>query len=127
MPVACNSNALTGSSGAVYYTPAGTKACLLAADFASAGVITVTSQNDFRVGDPIKFAETGGAKIDSGFDTSKAYVISVVDTSNTPSLSPKLMALPSLWLAMVLTTAATLRCSLILRREFASAGNGPSQ
>ena len=82
MPVACNSNALTGSSGAVYYTPAGTKACLLAADFTTGGVITVTSQNDFRVGDPIKFAETGGATIDTGFDTSKAYVISVVDTSN---------------------------------------------
>ena len=46
MPVACSSNALTGSSGAVYFVPAGTKACLLADDFASGAVITVTSQND---------------------------------------------------------------------------------
>ena len=81
MPVACNSNALTGSSGALYYTPAGTKACLLSTDFAAAGVITVTSQNDFRVGDPIKFSETGGATIDSGYDTSKDYVVSAVDPS----------------------------------------------
>ena len=81
MPVACNSNALTGSSGAVYYTPAGTKACLLAADFTTGGVITVTSQNDFRVGDPIKFEETGGATIDTGFDVSKAYVVSAVDVA----------------------------------------------
>ena len=51
MPVACNSNALTGSSGAVYYTPSATHACLLAADFASGGVVTVGGDKDFRVGD----------------------------------------------------------------------------
>ena len=81
MPVACTSSALTGSSGAVYYTPAGTKACLLAEDFADAGVITVTSQNDFRVGDPIKFEETGGATIDTAYDTSSSYVVTAVDAS----------------------------------------------
>ena len=82
MPVACSSNALTGSSGAVYYTPAGTKACLLAADFADTGKITVTSQNDFRVGDPIKFAVTGTATLDTGLDASKAYVIATVTSAD---------------------------------------------
>ena len=82
MPVACSSNALTGSSGAVYYTPSGTKACLLAADFAANGVITVNSDNDFRVGDPIKFSETGGATIDSSYDVTKDYVVSAVDSVN---------------------------------------------
>jgi len=82
MPVACSSNALTGSSGAVYYTPAGTKACLLAADFADTGKITVNGQNDFRVGDPIKFTAVGGATLDSGLDASLAYVIATVDNAD---------------------------------------------
>ena len=79
MPVACSSNALTGSSGAVYYTPSGTKACLLAADFAANGVITVNSDNDFRVGDPIRFSVVGSAVIDSSYDVSNDYVVSAVD------------------------------------------------
>jgi len=78
MPVACNSNALTGSSGAVYYTPSGTKACLLAADFAAAGVITVNVDNDFRVGDPITLTAVDGAVLDTAY--TDAAVISAVDT-----------------------------------------------
>ena len=83
MPVACSSSTLTGNSGAVFFTPAGTKACLLAADFAASGVITVSSQNDFRVGDPIKFTEVDGATIDGSYDTSKAYKISAIDNANS--------------------------------------------
>lgn len=79
MPVACSSNALTGSSGAVYYVPSGTKACLLAADFAAAGVITVNSDNDFRVGDPITLTAVDGAVIDTAY--ADAAVISAVDSA----------------------------------------------
>lgn len=79
MPVACNSSTLTGSSGAVYFVPAGTKACLLAADFADAGVITVNSQNDFRVGDPITLTPTGGAVLDTAY--ASAAVVSAVDAA----------------------------------------------
>ena len=79
MPVACNSNALTGSSGAVYFVPSGTKACLLAEDFADAGVITVSSSNDFRVGDPITLTAVGGAVLDTAY--TNAAVISAVDSS----------------------------------------------
>ena len=86
MPVACNSNALTGSSGAVYYVPAGTKACLLAADFADAGVITVSSQNDFRVGDPIILTPVGAAVLDTAY--ADAAVISAVDyAANTVTVT----------------------------------------
>ena len=81
MPVACSSNALTGSSGAVYYTPSGTKACLKAADFADAGVITVLSDNDFRVGDPVKFSLNGSAVIDTLYTVDTAYVVTAVDDS----------------------------------------------
>ena len=79
MPVACSSNALTGSSGAVYYVPAGTKACLLAADFADGGVITVSSSNDFRVGDPITLTAVDGAVVDTAY--ADAAVVSAVDYS----------------------------------------------
>ena len=79
MPVACSSNALTGSSGAVYYVPSGTKACLLAADFADGGVITVSSINDFRVGDPITLTAVGGAVLDTSY--ADAAVVSAVDYS----------------------------------------------
>jgi len=86
VPVACQSNALTGSSGAVYYVPAGTKACLLAADFADAGVITVSSSNDFRVGDPITLTATGSAVIDTAY--ADAVVVSAVDsTANTVTVT----------------------------------------
>ena len=89
MPVACSSNALTGSSGAVYYTPSGTKACLLAADFDDSGQkITVTGQNDFRVGDPVTFATTGTATLDGGLDVSKGYLIATVTPAdNTVSVT----------------------------------------
>ena len=86
MPVACSSNALTGSSGAVYYVPAGTKACLLAADFAADGVITVGSNNDFRVGDPITLTPTGGAVLDTAY--ADAAVVSAVDyAANTVTVT----------------------------------------
>ena len=78
MPVACSSSALTGSSGAVYFVPAGTKACLLAADFASGGVITVSSSNDFRVGDLVVFTAVDGATLDSGLTAGTSYRVSAV-------------------------------------------------
>ena len=79
MPVACSSSALTGQDGSLYYTPAGTSWCLLAADFIAADdTITVDARHDFRVGDPVKFAIEGGATIDSGLDVTKQYVVSVI-------------------------------------------------
>lgn len=87
MPVACSSNALTGSSGAVYYVPSGTKACLLAADFADAAgqaTATVNSDNDFRVGDPITITAVKGATLDtgiSGASTAPNFVVSAVTGS----------------------------------------------
>ena len=67
MPVSCSTSTLTGSSGAVYFTPAATKFCLLAADFDDVGnTITVGSNNDYRVGDPVVFTVEGTATLDSG-------------------------------------------------------------
>ena len=67
MPVACSATALTGSSGAVYFTPAATKACLLAADFSNGdNDINVGTDKDFRVNDVVTFSVKDRATIDGG-------------------------------------------------------------
>ena len=79
MPVACSTSALTGQDGSLYYTPAGTKWCLLAADFDDSGnTITVDARHDFRVGDPVTFAVEGTATIDSGLTAGTGYTIATV-------------------------------------------------
>jgi hypothetical protein len=79
MPVACSTSALTGQDGSLYYTPAGTKWCLLAADFDDSGnTITVDARHDFRVGDPVTFEVEGTATIDTGLTAGQAYKVATV-------------------------------------------------
>ena len=79
MPVACSTSALTGQDGSLYYTPAGTKWCLLAADFSDGdNTITVDARHDFRVGDPVTFEVEGTATIDSGLAAGQAYSVATV-------------------------------------------------
>lgn len=79
MPVACSTSALTGQDGSLYYTPAGTKWCLLAADFSDGdNTITVDARHDFRVGDPVTFAVEGTATIDSGLVAGQTYTVATV-------------------------------------------------
>lgn len=79
MPVVCNSNALTGSSGAVYYTPSATHACLLAADFdGTANTIAVGGDKDFRVGDPVVFSVKGDATLDGKLTAGDTYYVTSV-------------------------------------------------
>ena len=79
MPVACSTSALTGQDGSLYYTPAGTKWCLLAADFDDSGnTITVDARHDFRVGDPVTFAVEGTATLDTGLKAAQSYKIATV-------------------------------------------------
>jgi hypothetical protein len=78
-PIACSTSALTGQDGSLYYTPAGTKWCLLAADFDDAdNSITVDARHDFRVGDPVTFAVEGTATIDTGLTAGQAYSVATV-------------------------------------------------
>ena len=78
-PIACSTSALTGQDGSLYYTPAGTKWCLLAADFDSVGnTITVDSRNDFRVGDPVTFAVEGAASLDGALTVGDPYTVATV-------------------------------------------------
>lgn len=79
MPVACSATALTGSSGYVQFTPAATKACLLAADFSSGdNDIDVGTDKDFRVGDIVMFSVVDGATLDTGVDVDTKYRVSAV-------------------------------------------------
>ena len=67
MPVACNTSALTGQEGSIFFKPAGTQFCLLDyTDFPAGNDITVPTDNDYRVGDAVKFTVEGSANIDSG-------------------------------------------------------------
>lgn len=78
MPVNCSSTALTGQSGSIWFTPAGTTYCLEDyTDFPAGVVITVPTDNDYRVGDTVIFTEEDGGQLDSALtaSTSGAYTI----------------------------------------------------
>tara|TARA_B100001063_G_scaffold34014_1_gene27654 strand:+ start:902 stop:1690 length:789 start_codon:yes stop_codon:yes gene_type:complete len=83
VPIACSSSALTGQSGSVYYTPAGTEFCLQDfTDFPAGDDITVPAKNDFRVGDPVVFSIEDGAKIDTALTAGTGYFV-VARTATT--------------------------------------------
>ena len=87
MPVACSSSALTGQDGSLYYTPAGTKFCLLDfTDFPDGDDITVPIQHDFRVGDPVVFTVEDGATLNTALTEGTQYYV-VATTSNTIQVS----------------------------------------
>ncbi len=88
MPIACSSSALTGQSGSVFYTPAGTEWCLQDfTDFPAGADITVPSANDFRVGDSVIFTEEKGGNLDTALTASTTvsttvyYVVARTDTT----------------------------------------------
>ena len=71
MPVACSSTALTGQSGSIWFTPAGTEYCLEDfSDFPAGDVITVPNDNDYRVGDTVIFVEEEGGNLDGSLTAS---------------------------------------------------------
>ena len=76
MPISCSSTALTGQSGSVYYTPAGTSFCLQDfTDFPAGDDITVPLVADFRVGDPVLFSAEDGGALDTALSASTGYFI----------------------------------------------------
>ena len=81
MPVACGNTVLTGDSGSVAFTPAGTSLCLLDyTDFPTAdpGVITLPSGHGFLVGDVVQFSIEGGATLVGGLSADTDYTITSV-------------------------------------------------
>ena len=81
MPVACGNTVLTGDSGSVSFTPAGTSVCLLDyTDFPTAdpGVITLPSGHGFVVGDAVTFTVEGGATLVGGLTAGTDYTITAI-------------------------------------------------
>jgi hypothetical protein len=85
---------LSGTSGALYYSPAGTTATFGESDVNdTTEVITVDSYLNFKVGDPVKFSvvniETGGAgtgTLPAGLSAATTYYV-IGYTANTGALT----------------------------------------
>ena len=65
MAVACSTSVLTGVDGSIQFQAAGTQYCLTASDLPVGNLVTVPSDNDFRIGDLVKFTAEGTATLDS--------------------------------------------------------------
>ena len=90
MPIACSSSALTGQSGSVYYTPAGTDYCLKDyTDFPAGDSITVPTNADFRVGDPVVFTVEDGGSLDTALTAGDAYYIVAIGSGTVGVSSTK--------------------------------------
>jgi hypothetical protein len=83
MPISCSSSSLTGQEGAIYFQPAGTQFCLKDfSDFPAGTAITVPSDHDYSVGDPVLFSEEGSGKLDTGLSAGTTYVIVATTTTS---------------------------------------------
>ena len=76
------------------FKPAGTEFCLLDfTDFPAGTAITVPSDNDYQLGDPVAFYEEGTANLDSGLTASTPgsvtafYVVAIAPDRSTISVS----------------------------------------
>jgi hypothetical protein len=71
----CDTTVLTGTSGAFYYKPASTEACLLATAFPATGAnITVGTYLGFRVNDPITLSYPVGATLTGAIPAGDYFV-----------------------------------------------------
>ena len=90
MPVACGNTVLTGDSGSVAFTPAGTTVCLLDyTDFPTAdpGLIQLPVGHGFLVGDVVQFSIEGGATLVTGLTADTDYHIIAIDGSAKATVS----------------------------------------
>ena len=90
MPVACGNTVLTGDSGSVAFTPAGTSVCLLDfTDFPTAdpGLIQLPDGHGFLVGDVVQFSIEGGATLVTGLTVDTDYHIISINSDSQASVS----------------------------------------
>jgi len=90
MPVACGNTVLTGDSGSVAFTPAGTYVCLLDyTDFPTndPGQIQLPAGHGFRVGDVVTFSVEGGATLVTGLTADTDYHIISINGSQQATVS----------------------------------------
>ena len=90
MPVACGNTVLTGDSGSVAFTPAGTTVCLLDfTDFPTAdpGLIQLPVGHGFLVGDVVQFSVEGGATLVTGLSEDTDYHIIAINSDSQATVS----------------------------------------
>ena len=87
MPVGVgDTTVLTGSDGAILFTPAGTEALLLDfSDFPAGNTINVPNDTDFRVGDAVVFSEEGASSLDTALTSGTTYYVVAVNYGVTPA------------------------------------------
>ena len=87
MAVACGNTVLTGSSGSIAMTPAGTSVCLNDfSDFPAGDDIQIPEGTGFLVGDQVNFTVEAPGKLDTGLTAGTAYFV-VALTSTTMQVS----------------------------------------
>ena len=87
--ISCSSSSLTGQEGAIYFQPAGTQWCLSDfTDFPVGDAIKVPADHDYKVGDPVVFAEEGSASLDTALSAGVTYDVVAV-TSATIKVAAK--------------------------------------
>jgi hypothetical protein len=102
---------LSGTSGALYYKPAGTKAQFLpAAVTTGTGTITLNTYLNFQVGDPVKFSlvdanggSTSGSSLPTGITAGTTYYVK----SYTPSTGAATFSATSGGSLLALSAAGT--------------------
>jgi hypothetical protein len=84
----CDTTVLTGTSGAFYYKPANTEACLLATAFPATGSnITVGVFLGFRVNDPITLSYPVGATVTNAIAAGNYFVKTYDPTTGVMTIS----------------------------------------
>ena len=67
---------MTGEDGSVWFQPASTEFCLKDyTDFPAGTTITVPSDHDFRVNDPVKFSTQGSASLSTALTAGTTYYV----------------------------------------------------
>jgi hypothetical protein len=90
MPIATcgQTTVLTGQDGMITMKPPGTSVCLKdKTDFPAGVAISIPATSDFRVGDPVTFAEKGTANIDANITPGTVYYIKSRPTLTTVQIA----------------------------------------
>jgi len=88
VPSCGQTTVLNGQDGMITMKPPGTLACLYdKTDFPIGTAITIPANSDFRVGDPVVFAEKGTANLDANIVDGTVYYIKARPTPTTVQIS----------------------------------------
>lgn len=83
MPISCSTSVFTGSEGSVWFKPAGTTFCLKDwSDFPAGTLITVPTENDFKINDPVTFVTQLGGSLVTALTANTTYYVRTRTATN---------------------------------------------